>query len=277
MRKSKVIITFLMVILSFGLIGCAPVNDALVKMGFKNNDFEFMKNNKVNQIVIQNTRDIGFRFIVTDPKVIEDIYKILSDGNPETEKSTLEPDYIFEIQTGDTVRKYDYVVGDPESGKGNFYDKDKAYRVPKDLDQTILNNLSFIKKPRDFYNIYYGSILKVVEGVKGQLDGQKIGVDILGDIDCVKYLFSVDLGDFQKQLKKVVPSAEVLNSKSNKSDYDAIISVQNRGYNSDTFKTIITVDDKKKNIYEKYYVLGKYEFKNWDIKVGDVNEKPEGW
>ena len=34
----------------------------------KNNDFEYIKENKINKIIIQNTRDPGYRFIVTDKK-----------------------------------------------------------------------------------------------------------------------------------------------------------------------------------------------------------------
>ncbi|MGL4572975.1 MAG: hypothetical protein ACRCVJ_18175 [Clostridium sp.] len=280
MRKSRVtrlLMVCVMLILGVTMVGCSPIQDAMVKLGFRNNDFDYMKSNKVDEIVIESTRDTGFRFKVTDPKAIEEIYSILSDGSPEKEKSSLDPDYIFEIHMGDQVKKYDYVVGVDESGRGNFYDESNAYQVPKNLDQTIINNLSFIRRPRDFTSIYYDTIMKVIEQNKDLLgDGKhKVGIDILGDLDCVKYLFSVDLQAFQDQLQKTIPGAEIV--KNNEDKFNVIVKVQNKGYNSDTFRTLITIDNKVDNVYEKYYVVGHYEFKNWEISVGKDGNKPEKW
>lgn len=269
---------FAMVIIGTLMVGCTPVNSALVKLGFRNDDFNYMKTNKVDEIVIENTRDTGFRFEVTDPKAIEEIYKVLAAGNPEPEKSSLDPDYIFEIYSGDQVRKYYYVVGVDESRKGNFYDSTNAYKVPKDLDQTIMNNLSFIRRPRDFNSIYYGTIMKVMEMNKDTLgDGKhKVGINILGDLDCQKYLFSVDLKQFQDQLQKIIPGAEIIKN-NDQQNFNVVVTVQNMGYDSDIFRTLITVDNKVDNTYQKYYVVGHYTFKNWEITVGQDGKKPDNW
>lgn len=89
-------------------------------MNLKNQQFDYIKQNKVDKIIIQSVRDSGFRFVVNDPKAIDDIYKILSDGSEVSKKSSLDPDYIFEVCTGDEVRKYQYVVGANEQGQETF-------------------------------------------------------------------------------------------------------------------------------------------------------------
>ena len=276
-RITKLLITGIMLVVSSSMVGCTPVNDIAVKFGFKNDDFNYMKTNKVDEIIIQNTRDSGFRFKVTDQKAIEDIYNALASGNPKSAKSSLDADYIFEIHCGDEIKKYKYVVGVDESGKGNFYDDEKAYKVPKNLDQTIINNLSFIRRPREFNSIYYGTIMTVLDMNKDQLINPKykVGINMQGDLDCVKYLFSVELQQFQKELQKVIPGAGIISN--NNDEYNVIVTVQNKGYESETFRTLITIDNKLENTSQKYYVVGHYEFKKWEITVGKDGKKPENW
>ncbi|MDY6011325.1 hypothetical protein [Clostridium sp.] len=276
-RITKLLITGIMLVVSSSMVGCTPVNDIAVKFGFKNDDFNYMKTNKVDEIIIQNTRDSGFRFKVTDQKAIEDIYNALASGNPKSAKSSLDADYIFEIHCGDEIKKYKYVVGVDESGKGNFYDDEKAYKVPKNLDQTIINNLSFIRRPREFNSIYYGTIMTVLDMNKDQLINPKykVGINMQGDLDCVKYLFSVELQQFQKELQKVIPGAGIISN--NNDEYNVIVTVQNKGYDSETFRTLITIDNKLENTSQKYYVVGHYEFKKWEITVGKDGKKPENW
>jgi hypothetical protein len=256
--------------------GCSLVNNIEVKMNLRNQQFEYIKQNKVDKIVIQNVRDRGFRFVINDSKAIDDIYNLLSGGSEVSKKSSLDPDYIFEIYVGDEVRKYNYVVGANERGTGNFYDDDKAFSVSKNLENTIMQNLSVIRKPTDFNYIYYQSILKVIENKKDVLsNGNKVGLDISGDTDCLKYIFSVDLEDFKKSLNKTLPNIDLVNN--NSEDFDTIIKVKNRGYNSTIFKTLITVDNKKDKSFESYYITAEYNYKDWDIKVSDPNKVPQDW
>ncbi len=278
MKNNKFLIMVLTILLvsSMMLSGCSLVNNLEVKMNLKNQQFEYIKQNKVDKIVIQSVRDSGFRFVVNDSKAINDIYELLSEGSEVSKKSSLDPDYIFEIYIGDEVKKYKYVVGANEHGTGNFYDEDKAFSVSKNLENTIMQNLSFIRKPRDFNYIYYQSILKVIENKKDALsNGNKVGIDISGDTDCLKYIFSVDLEDFKKSMNKTLPNIDLVNN--NSEDFDTIIKVKNRGYNSTIFKTLITVDNKKDKSFESYYITAEYNYKDWDIKVSDPNKVPQDW
>lgn len=277
MRKIKYLIVAVLVVMMTTLSGCGIIDSGLVKLNFRNNDFEYIKENKVNKIVIQSSRDSGFKFVVNDSNAINDIYKILCKGKVKGEKTSLDPDYVFEVYVGDEVKSYNYVVSVDERGVGNFSDGDTAYLISKNLDDTILQNLSIIRKPRDFEDIYYNTILKVLEKDKDELtlNGNTVGVDILGDVDCLKYMLSVDLMSFENKLEEVVPGTKVINKDA--STFDTIITVKNRGYNSQIFKTTIILDNKKDKSYETYYVQGTYEYKSWQIEVSEANEKPDTW
>ena len=276
MKKSKILLIAFVIIMTTLFSGCEAIDNGMVKLGLKNNDFEYIKENKVNQIIIQSTRDAGFRFVVTDKNAINDIYDIVSSGRIKESKSKLDADYIFDIYLGDEVKSYKYVVSASDSDTGNFYDDEKAYLISKNLDDTIIKNLSFVRKPRDFEDVYYKCILDVLEEKKNSLkEDNKVGVNIAGDVDCLKYMFSIDLEQFKKDIDKILPGTTLVEN--NSDDFDTVITVKNRGYSSKVFKTTITVDDKKNKIYETYYVSAVYESKGWDIDIGEVNTKPENW
>lgn len=274
--KRWIMVLSSLLIISTTLSGCTLIDTLQVKLNFKNDQFEYIKQNKVDKIVIQNVRDSGFRFVVNDSKAIDDIYKILSEGNEVSKKSELDPDYIFYIYIGDEIKEYKYVVGANENDSGNFYNEEKAFSVPKILENTIMQNLSVIRKPRNFEYIYYQSILKVLELKKDSLSSaNKVGLDIGGDIDCLKYIFSVDLEEFKKDLNKKYPNIDLV--KSNYEDFNTIIKIKNRGYNSTIFKTAISIENKENKSFETYYISGEYNYKDWDIKISEVNKMPQDW
>lgn len=277
MKKYRFTLVSVFIFICMSLTGCGLIDTALVKVGFKNTDFDYLLQNKVDKIIIQSSRDAGFRFIVNDQSAIQNIYKILSKGNIKNEKTSLDPDYVFEIHMGDEVKSYNYVVSVDERGVGNFYDENNSYLVSKSLDDSITQNLSFIRKPREFEDIYYNSILQVLELKKDELSkgDNKVGIDITGDVDCLKYMFSVDLKKFEKNLDKVVAGTKLINN--NSEEFDTVITVKNKGYSSKKFRTVITVDNKKDKVYETYYVVGNYEYKSWDIYIGNPGEKPDEW
>jgi len=277
LRKIRYLRVVLLLVIVSLLSGCGIIDSGLVKFNFRNTDFEYIKENKVNKIVIQSARDSGFKFVVNDSNAINDIYKILSKGKVKDTKTSLDPDYVFEVYLGDEVKSYNYVVSVDERGVGNFYNDSTTYLISKNLDDTILQNLSIIRKPRDFENIYYDTILKVLENEKEDLiaNGNKVGVDMLGDVDCLKYMLSVDLKSFEGQLEDLVPGTKII--KMDVNNFDTVITVKNRGYSSKIFKTTIIVDNKKDKSYKTYYVEGKYDYKSWDITISEANVKPETW
>lgn len=276
-RKHKLyILALISFIMCFNFTGCTIVEDLQKKLGLKNEDFEYLNSSNVEKISIQNTRDLGFKFIVTEPSAINDMYLLLSRAKISEKKSELEPDYKFEFDLGDEVKEFYYVVG---SDEGNFYNENVVYSVSKRLDEGIMTNLSFIRKPRDFEYVYYNSILKVLEDFKknNNIDNYKFGLNIKGDVECLKYIFSIDLKNFMESANKIVPSFDLINS--NESDFDVVISVKNRGFDSTHFKTLITVNNKKENTSYDYYIIAENEFKEWSIKISEANPEkaPEGW
>lgn len=274
MRKNKFILVMISIFLvTVTLSGCTFVESMAIKMNLRNEDFEYIKENNVDKIIIQNARDSSFRFIINDSTAINNMYKVLSKGKKKSENTTLDPDYIFEVYSGEEVTKYNYVVGTNSSKVANFYNDDISILVPKALENNIMENLSFITKPRDFTYIYYQSILEVLQSKKDSLSSSNVGIDITKDSNCLKYVFSSELEDFKKDLVKVLPSASLV--KDNLSDFDTIITVKNRGYSSTVFKTLITIQSNgSKN---DYYVSADYSYKKWKIKVSEANDQPQDW
>ena len=275
LKKNRVISTILIVIMATTCVSCDFIDSSLVKLGFRNEDFDYVKNNKVDKIVIQSARDTAFRFIVTDENAIQDIYEILRNGKIKDTKTDLQPDYTFEVYYGEEVKKYSYVAYLEDSDVGNFYDENKSYYVSKNLDQKILQNLSFIRKTKDFDKIYYNSILEVLKVEKDNLTGQKVGINLAGDVDCLKYIFAVDLENFKKDIKDVISTASLVEN--NEENYDTVVKVQNKGYSSKIFKTTVIVDNKKSKVYRTYYVHGNYEHRERNIAVSEPEKKPNDW
>lgn len=275
LKKNRVIAAILIGMMATTCVSCELIDSSLVKLGLRNEDFDYVKNNKVDKIVIQSARDTAFRFIVTDENAIQDIYEILRNGKIKDTKTDLQPDYTFEVYYGEEVKKYSYVAYLEDSDVGNFYDENKSYYVSKNLDQKILQNLSFIRKTKDFDKIYYDSILEVLKVEKDNLTGQKVGINLTGDVDCLKYIFAVDLENFKKDIKDVISTASLVEN--NEGNYDTVVKVQNKGYSSKIFKTTVIVDNKKSKVYRTYYVQGNYEHSEWNIAVSEPDKKPNDW
>ena len=269
--KRYILLGFLIIsILNFS--GCTAIEGIEKKLGLKNEYFEYLNSSDVEQISIQSTRDTGFKFIVTEESAIKEIYSLLSKAKVSENKSTLEPDYKFEFQVGDEVKEFYYVVGTDE---GNFYNDENIFSVSNRLDEGIIKNLSFIRKPRDFDYIYYQSILDVLQTAskKENIKDCKVGINIKGDIDCLKYVFSTDLNKFIEKAQQIIPNVELSNN--NDGDFDVVVTVKNRGYDSTNFKTLITVANKNENTESKYYVVAVNEFKEWNIEI--LESKPDNW
>ena len=269
--KRYILLGFLIIgILNFS--GCTVIESIEKKLGLKNDYFNYVNSNDVEQISIQSTRDLSFKFIVTDESAINEMSNLLSRAKISENKSTLEPDYKFEFDLGDEVKEFYYVVG---SDEGNFYNDENIFSVSNRLDEGIIKNLSFIRKPRDFDYIYYQSILDVLQTVskKSDISNYKVGININGDVDCLKYVFSTDLNTFIEKAREIIPNVEMSNNNDN--DFDIVVTIKNRGYDTTNFKTLITVNNKDKNTESKYYVIAVNEFKEWNIDVSE--SKPDNW
>lgn len=269
-KTSKVLASMVLIILSFNLTSCGLIDG--IKSKFKRGNDYFNNVNQVDQISIQSVRDKSFKFLVTDDQSIEDMYNLLAKAKESDEKSELDPDYVFEIKIGEEVKKFNYVVGAHE---GNFYDDEMSFSVSKRLDEGLLQNLSIIRKPRDFEYIYYQPILDIIKNLSETLDysNSKIGVDIKGDIDCLKYIFSTDLESFLIEAKKTAPNIEIINN--NESDFDIILRIKNRGHSTTQYKSNITVEVKNDNQHYYYYVVGENEYKEWNIDIYTEDNLPK--
>ena len=273
-RKAKVTLLSIFLVTMTILGGCNPIESIEKKFGIRNEYFEFLNNNNVSKISIQSTRDPGFKFIVTEDSAIKNMYQLLAKSKVSKSKSTLEPDYIFEFQIGEEVRNFYYVVG---SDEGNFYNDNDIFTTSKRLDEGIIQNLSFIRKPRYFDYIYYQSILDVLNVIKDKikLSDYNIGINIQGDIECLKYVFSIDLKRFLEKARKIAPNIDLV--KNNDENFDLVITVKNRGYDSTNYKTKITVNDRIQKYTDEYFITAVNEFKEWNIKVSEANNKPKDW
>ena len=269
--KRYILLGFLIIgILNFS--GCTVIESIEKKLGLKNDYFNYVNSNDVEQISIQSTRDLSFKFIVTDESAINEMANLLSKAKISESKSTLEPDYKVEFDLGDEIKEFYYVVG---SDEGNFYNDENIFSVSNRLDEGIIKNLSVIRKPRDFDYIYYQSILDVLQTANKNSDisNYKVGININGDVDCLKYVFSTDLNTFIEKAREIIPNVEMSNNNDN--DFDIVVTIKNRGYDTTNFKTLITVNNKDKNTESKYYVIAVNEFKEWNIDVSE--SKPDNW
>ncbi len=273
MKFKKVIAyTLASVFISISLSGCASIDSAKVSLGLKNTDFEYIKQNKIKKIVIQSTRDPGFRFVVSDQNAISDLYDVLSSAKVVAEKSTLDPDYILEMDEGNgTVHKFEYVAAVGKTGSGNLYSDSKIYTVSKRIDNDIIKNFWNIRKPKNFESIYYNSLKTTIDEYFSDKDkDQSIGVNLIDDVDVAKFLLSADLEDLQDSLKGKYKNSEIV--KENKGQYDIFVTIKTQGYKSTLYKAIVTFWDKKDQTEVKYYIFNKYENGGWNVNI--AKEKP---
>lgn len=267
-KSIKYIATLLLLILSLSLVSC----DFMSNIKNENNYFNSMKSEGIDEISMQNIRDKSFKFLVSDEKSIENIYNLLVNAKESNVRAELEPDYVVEIVFGDETKQFNYVVGDYE---GNFYNDEVSFTISKRLDESIIQNLTIIRKPRDFEYIYYNPIYDILELVNKEvnLSNLKVGIDIKEDKDCLKYVFSKDINNFLDKSKKITSNIQMLDNNDN--DFDIIIRVKNRGYSTTEYKSNITVEDKINKTESYYYIYGENEYKEWKINIYTKENLPK--
>lgn len=269
-KKKNWLVAILLVMLSMYLISCGAIDS--LKRAFNNKNDYFVTSNEVDQISIQNIRDKSFKFLVTDESAIENMYKFLSEAKETDVRSELQPDYIVEIVMGEDILQFNYVVGAYE---GNFYNDEISFTVSSRLDEAILQNLSIIRKPRDFEYIYYEPLLDVIDKLSSTInyEDKKVGINIKEDVDCVKYIFSTDLDNFLKKARKIAPNIDIVNG--NEDEFDVIVTIKNRGHSTTIYKSNITVKNKVDNTSYYYYVFGENEYKEWEVNIYTEEDLPK--
>lgn len=281
MQKKSLLSLLLVIFLSSLFVGCDKIDALQVKFGMKNNDFEYIKQGKIKKIVIQNTRDPGFRFVVTDQKAILELYDILSTSKAVQAKSALEPDYIFEMEENrNNVYKFNYIVGLDKTDTGNLYSDDKIFTVSKRIDNDIIKNFWNIRKPREFSKVYYGTILdQVIKFSNEKAKGKSIGINIYDDVEAAKFILSTDLEVFKNNLASNADNVELIpwpKYNEQPKEYDIIMSVRTVGYKTNLYKCEITFWNKKEQKEDKYYVqvLDEHKDGRWNTKVYTSENKP---
>lgn len=279
MKKNNLIFICLFLIVSVMFSGCTKLSTIQVKLGLKNNDFNYMKNGKVNEIVIQNKRDSGYKFIVTNTTAISEIYDILSSAKTASTKSSLDPDYTIYIYGNDnSVKKFNYVVGIDKKDGGNFYSKNKNYIIANRLDTQILSQFNDERTPKDFNKIYYTLISECIDKYRTSGSSKSIGIDINDDVTVQKYIFSSELDDFEKSLPSNVT---VLKNTNDSCDIKETVTTDGfkRGSfkyggqsytDSYIYKAIVDFYDNSTKSDKKYYVVGINENDYWNINISET-------
>jgi hypothetical protein len=272
-KTSKGKIVVLLVLALLILSGCTRLESLKVKYGFKNTDFEFMKSQEISKIIIQSTRDKGFRFVVTDPSTINGLYMSLSSASKADKIISHEPDYTFEIHDMDGhVIYYNYVAGVSDQALANFYNDEGSYAVKDRIDNNLIQNLYTIRKPKFFERIYYDSLIDLIKMVKEEYNGKSVGVKFYDDVETLKYQLSRDIELFRMEALK--QDAVVL---SHGETADVVLEVMTQGYTTIVFKAVVTLKMDTDYTDKKYYILGKYlnDMDGWETIISDT--KPEGF
>jgi len=273
----KINLGFLMFLITLALLtGCSSID----KLTIKNEDFEYIKNGKITKVNINNTRDKGFKFVVTDERAIKDIYDILSTAKSVKEKTLLEPDYVFELYTEDNVvHKFNYVAGIDKKNIGNFYSNDKIYIASKIIDSDIISSFWNARKPKDFSNVYYNSILVAIDNYRKYINKTDlIGVNLKDDVEVAKFVLSVDVDNFSNNISKKEYNSKVISDPN--VNYGVALNVETKGYKTDViknegvYKCTLTFTNKKDNSEKIYYVFNNYKDNKWEIRV-DADKKPK--
>lgn len=272
-KKASTLFLILMILCSSMLIGCDKLDNLQVKLGMKNQDFEYIKEGRISKVVIQNRRDKGYTFIITDKDAIQELYDILSNAKEVESKITLDPDYILEFHEGvKNVHKFNYVAGMDKEDLGNLYSDDKIYVVSNRLDNDIMENFWNIRRPNNFKEVYYTSIKKAIEDYKKTVgDNKKIGI-ALNDDEAAKFIMTMDVEEFKESLD----SNEEIITNDDRSKYDITVDIKTEGYKTDIYKCIITFNNKNMKKETKYYFTNNYDLGFWKFSF-TKDKKPENF
>lgn len=269
--RSKIIYLMICIMIAFSMAGCGIIQKVKTDLGMVNKDFDYLSDNNINSVTIQSVRDKNFKFIIKDKGVIDDLYDILSKGKKVEVKSELKPDYTIQIQekNGD-IHEYSYIAGLDKEENGNLFSGDDVYIVSKRLDEDLIRNFFNLRKPIDFYSVYYGSILSVVDQYIAEYSYEKLYIDIKDDSYIQKFIYSTDLRGFNEYINQNYKNLNIYNG----DGCETIFRISTAGYDSDTFKMKVIVETPETKV--NYYVMSEYKELGWNIKVSK-DKAPEGF
>lgn len=241
------------------------------KVSMKNTDFEYIKQGKIRTVIIQSTRDKSYKFIITDQRTINELYNILSSAKSASSKSTLEPDYIFELQeSSNKIDTYKYVSSVNGQDAGNLYNDNKIYSVSSQIDESIISSFSILKRtPKNFKSAYYEGITEILSKYAKDKN-KKIGIDISGDIEAAKFIISSEINDFSTKIASTYGNIEI---KHDDKKYDVVAKVITQGYKADRYKIIVTFTDSTDNSETKYYMDANYKSYKWNFDIFTDSDK----
>lgn len=255
------------------------MDNLYLKLGLKNDSFEYIKQGKIEKVVIQNARDYGFRFVVTDNNTIKELYDILSKAKKVDKKSELPSDYVIELyESPAKIYKFNYIAGLDKKNYGNLYSDSQYFAVSSRLDNDIITNFWNSRKPIDFQNIYYKSILDSISRYKKEAGNYKtLSVKIYDDVDVLKYILSVELNDFKKELNSEHKEAVFVETPSQNESSDVMMTIETTGYMRNLYKSVITFYNRKTKQETKYYIWDSYDYdsRSWTSNIYTSNNKPK--
>jgi len=277
-KKKTALISFILLISIF-LTSCSSIDNMYLKLGLKNDSFEYIKQGKIEKVVIQNARDNGFRFVVTDKNTITELYDILSKAKKVDKKSELSPDYVIELYEGPAkIYKFNYIAGLDKKSYGNLYNDSQYFAVSSRLDNDIIQNFWNSRKPIDFQNIYYKSILDSISKYKKEVGNYKtLSVKIYDDVDILKYILSVELNDFKNELNLKQKEAVLIENSNQNENSNAVMTVETSGYMKNLYKSVITFYNRSTKKEVKYYIWDTYDYDTrvWTYDIYTSSNKPK--
>ncbi|WP_461207143.1 hypothetical protein [Clostridium sp. DL1XJH146] len=266
---------FLLFICSvFFITGCNKIDETMIKFGLKNSDFEIIKEGNIKKIIIENTRDKSFTFIVQDKSTILDFYDIFSKAKEVEYKITLQPDYTITLEGKDSDSyKYYYISGLDKTELGNLYNDDNNYIVSKKLDNDIINYFWNIRKPINFNLVYYETMIMALKSYREETNYEgTIGVDFYDDIETTKFLLSLDIEEFKNNLED---NNKIMEKNSDSNTNTITMKIITDGYKTDIYKCRIEFYNKDENKTTTYYYVNNYLENSWKFNL--YYSEPEGY
>ncbi len=267
MRKTGKLISVLILVMVM-VSGCKSI----LKLTYKNNDFEWVNKDNIAKIIIQSTRDKGFRFVVTDEGTIKELYDSLSSAMPVDGKNPLAPDYIFEFNTyKNEVIKYYYTAGvTAEETLGNLYNDTDTYIVMNRIDNNIIKNLFALRKPVDFKTGYYGALIEAIKAIRADYPEGTIGILLADDKEMLKYQLSFEIEEFIAKLAELNAKIVTKNSEA-----DIIAAPVTWGYKTNLYKAVLEVKSADSKTSKNYYIVNKYTNEAWTPEISGT--RPDGF